>query len=146
MKKVLFDTSVLVAASVQAHPMHQRALPWLDRARNPRDIALHVAAHSVAELYAVLTTLPLRPRISPPTAARLIHDNVQAVAKLVPLSASEYASVVTDLAERGLSGGIIYDALIARAAKKSGVAQLVTLNPDDFRRAWPDGSKIILEA
>jgi len=30
--KVLFDTSVLVAALVAAHPAHDRAFPWLKRA------------------------------------------------------------------------------------------------------------------
>ena len=27
--KVLLDTSVLIAAMVESHPMHERALPWL---------------------------------------------------------------------------------------------------------------------
>jgi predicted nucleic acid-binding protein len=31
--RVLFDTSVLVAALVQAHPRHSHALPWLQRAK-----------------------------------------------------------------------------------------------------------------
>lgn len=140
--KVLFDTSVLVAASVQAHPMHARALPWMKRARKA-DVALHVATHSVAECYGVLTTLPLRPRISPETAARIIRDNIQAVAKLVSLSASEYMSVLQDLAERGLRGEIVYDALIAAAARKAEVDRLLTLNADDFVRAWPAGAKRI---
>jgi hypothetical protein len=40
---------------------HAQALPWLQRAKNDTDTWL-VAAHSLAELYAVLTTLPLQPR------------------------------------------------------------------------------------
>jgi predicted nucleic acid-binding protein len=47
--KVLFDTSVLVAALVEAHPMHARALPWLQRAK-AGEIAMVVVSHSVAEL------------------------------------------------------------------------------------------------
>ena len=31
--KVLFDTSVLVAGIVQVHPAHQRASPWMQRAK-----------------------------------------------------------------------------------------------------------------
>ena len=31
--KILFDTSVLVAALVESHPMHTRAFPWLKKAR-----------------------------------------------------------------------------------------------------------------
>lgn len=54
--RVLLDTSVLVAAMVEAHPAHERALPWLQRVEAGIDSGV-VAAHSVAELYAVLTTL-----------------------------------------------------------------------------------------
>jgi len=31
--KTLFDTSVIIAALVEAHPMHQRAFPWLKQAK-----------------------------------------------------------------------------------------------------------------
>ena len=58
--KILLDTSVLVAAVVESHPAHSQALPWLQRVRNNVDTGL-VAAHSLAELYAILTTLPVQP-------------------------------------------------------------------------------------
>lgn len=141
--KALFDSSVLVAASVEVHPRHGVALPWLRRARRG-EIDLYVASHSLTECYGVLTTLPVRPRIAPATASRLIRDNIQSVARLVSLTANEYAAVIDDLAERGLTGGIVYDALIAAAARKSEVERLVKLKPDDFRRAWPEGTKRIL--
>lgn len=73
--KILFDTSVLVAAVIEPHPMHTRALPWLKRAR-AGEFDFFVASHTLAELYAVLTTLPVSPRISPGTAWRLIHENI----------------------------------------------------------------------
>jgi len=31
--KTLFDTSVIIAALVESHPMHGRAFPWLKRAK-----------------------------------------------------------------------------------------------------------------
>lgn len=96
--KVLFDTAILVAASVRAHPIHSRALPWLKRAQDA-EITLHIPAHSIAECYGALTTLPVPPHIQPATAVRLIHHNVEAAAKIVPLTASEYVSVVDDLTE-----------------------------------------------
>ena len=46
--KALFDTSVLVAASVETHPMHARAWPWLKRAHSG-EIEYCVVAHSLAE-------------------------------------------------------------------------------------------------
>jgi len=140
--KTLFDTSVLVAAIVEPHPMHTRALPWLQRAK-AGEIDFLVAGHTLAELYAVLTTLPLKPRVSPLTAWRLVHDNVETSAKIVSLSPSDYKDTVKHISELGLTGGIIYDALIVKAAQKSGVERLLTFNADDFIRLWPGGEIFI---
>jgi len=140
--KTLFDTSVLVAAIVEPHPMHTRALPWLQRAK-AGEIDFLVAGHTLAELYAVLTTLPLKPRVSPLTAWRLVHDNVETSAKIVSLSPSDYKDTVKHISELGLTGGIIYDALIVKAAQKSGVERLITFNADDFIRLWPGGEIFI---
>jgi predicted nucleic acid-binding protein len=135
--KILFDTSVLVAASVAAHPDHRRALPWLERAR-ARQFEFLVAAHSLAETYAVLTSLPIKPRISPAIARRLVLENAERPATVVALSARDYGAVLDAMADRGMAGAIVYDALLVRAAEKAGVDRLLTLNIDDFRRAWPD--------
>ncbi len=140
--KTLFDTSVLVAAIVEPHPMHCRALPWLQRAKMG-EFAFFLASHTLAELYAVLTTLPLKPKISPSVAWRLVHDNVETVAKIISLSPSDYSATVKYMSELGLSGGIIYDAIIVKVAKKSKVERLLTFNSDDFMRVWPDGESYI---
>jgi predicted nucleic acid-binding protein len=137
--KVMLDTSVLVAAMVAAHAQHRRAQPWLQRAI-AGNFEFLVAAHSLAELYAVLTTLPVSPRISPAAAARLVQENVLTPATIVALTATEYAQVLRHLAEQAISGGAVYDALIAKAAEKAGVDKLVTLNGEDFRRVWPAGA------
>lgn len=133
--RALFDTSVLVAAMIEGHPEHDRALAWLERARRGT-LEFFVAAHSVAELYAVLSAYPTRPRISPAAAFRLVRENVVTAARLVPLTARDYTAVVSQLAERSLAGGIVYDALVARAATKAKADRLVTLNPRDFHRVW----------
>ena len=142
MMKILIDTSVLVAAIVESHPRHTQALPWLQRVKTGK-VAFFVASHTLAELYAVLTTLPLKPKISPSTAWRLVHDNVETSAKVVSLSSSDYRDTVKQMSELGLTGGVIYDALIVKAAKKSKVERLLTFNFDDFIRVWPDGESFI---
>lgn len=141
--KALFDTSVLVAALLQAHPRHARALPWLRRAK-AREIELFVSSHSLAELYAILSAIPTRPRLSPTQVGRLVRENVEATAHLVSLSSADYVATVERASEMGLAGGIIYDALIARAAEKSAVDHLLTFNEADFLRAWPEGASLIL--
>jgi predicted nucleic acid-binding protein len=141
--KVLFDTSVLVAAIVQSHVRHAEALPWLRRAKGG-EVEFLVAAHTLAELYSVLTALPIRPRIVPGIAWRLVQENVESSATLVPLTVSDYSMTLRRISALGLSGGIVYDALIARAAEVSGAERLLTLNTADFRRAWPEGESILL--
>lgn len=140
--RVLLDTSVLVAALVRSHPRHGTAVPWLARARRG-EIELVLAAHSLAELYAVLTTLPVRPRISPDTAARLRDENLPESTEVVALDADQYRDVVARMVALGLAGGVVYDALIARAAEAAGVDRLITLNEAHFRRAWPEGEERI---
>ncbi|MGR3317400.1 MAG: type II toxin-antitoxin system VapC family toxin [Candidatus Anammoxibacter sp.] len=73
--RTLFDTSVLIAALVEQHPKHERSLPWLSKAKDNK-FEFIVSSHSLAELYAVLTTLPLTPRISAGIAWRLINENI----------------------------------------------------------------------
>ena len=124
--RVLLDTSVLVAAMVEAHPAHQRALHWLKRVTHGADHGL-VAAHSLAEVYSILTTLPVLPRISPSDALQLIKRNILAVLQVVCLSDADYAQVIEHLSALGITGGATYDALILRAAINANVDQVVTL-------------------
>ncbi len=140
--RVLFDTSVLVAGVVEAHPLHDRCLPWLEKARR-ESIDFLVAAHSIAELYAVLSAYPTRPRIAPGVAARLVRENVIALAESVALSASDYEAAIQAAAELSLSGGVVSDALIARAAQKAKADRLLTLNARDFIRVWPGGTGVV---
>jgi predicted nucleic acid-binding protein len=140
--KTLFDTSVIIAALVESHPMHKRAFPWLKMAK-AKKFEMIVASHTIAELYAVLSTLPIKPRISPLNARKLISENIEPIGKIVSLTPEEYKSVINQISELALVGGITYDALIAKVAKKLKVERLLTLNIDDFHRVWPDGHKVI---
>lgn len=142
--KVLFDTSLLTAALVHSHPRHQVAFPWLQRARSG-SLGFYCAGHSLAELYATLTAMPLKPRISPGTARRLVQENVESAAQIVTLSQADYRAVLDRMDTLQLAGGVVYDALIAWAAEKSNVGKLVTLNGKDFRRVWPEGRDRIVE-
>ena len=106
-------------------------------ARRAGSIAWAVAAHSIAETYAVLTTLPVKPKISAALALRLIRENIVGSAEIVALSTQEYLAAATHLAETGILGGAVYNALLALSAEKAGATRILTLNGDDFRRVWP---------
>lgn len=142
--RVFFDTTVLVAAMVEGHPHHDRAVRWLERARAGK-VTYLVAAHSLAESYAVLSAYPTRPRIAPGVAAKLVHDNVIESARVVALSARDYAAIIRSLAQISLAGGVVYDALIVAAARKARAERLLTLNPRDLLRVWPEGNAVIAE-
>lgn len=128
---------MLVAALVQAHPAHQQAISRLQRINAGQDTGC-TAAHSIAELYAVLTAYPIRPRIAPALARQLIRQSVFTQFEIIALDSTDYAAVIEQLAESGISGGATYDALILFAAHKANVDQILTLNEGDFRRLRPD--------
>jgi predicted nucleic acid-binding protein len=134
--KILFDTSVLVAAMVEGHPHHALALPWLQRVQKKSEEGV-VAAHTLAELYAVLTRLPVHPRIPPSLAVQLIRTNVLTICRVVALSEDDYIALLDHLANVGITGGAVYDAVLLHTAQKANVDQIVTLNESDFRRVYP---------
>lgn len=103
-----------------------------------------MASHTLAELYAVLSTLPLKPRISSSVAWRLIKENIESTAKVISLTPAEYSATIKRLSDIGLIGGTIYDALIAGVAQKAKVDRLLTLNIDHFKRVWPEGEDKII--
>jgi predicted nucleic acid-binding protein len=135
--KLFFDTSTLVAALIQAHPAHHQAIARLQRVNAGLDTGC-AAVHSIAELYAVLTAYPIRPRIAPTLARQLIRQNVFTQFEIIALDPTDYVAVIEQLAESGISGGATYDALILSAAYKANVDQILTLNEGDFRRLRPD--------
>ena len=112
-------------------------MPVVERVVKGTDTAV-IAAHGLAELYAVLTKLPVTPRISPDTARRLIRDNVTAHCTVVALTAREYEQTLDALAEQSIAGGSTYDGIHATCARKTGAQRLYTFNVTDFRLVAPD--------
>ena len=73
-------------------------------------------------------------------AMEAINDCLATGANVVSLSAPEYVAVLARMAQLNISGGTIYDALIAYAAQKANADRLLTLNPTHFKRVWPEGA------
>lgn len=141
--KILLDTSVLVAAMVESHPEHERAFPWLKHIIDGKNEG-YVAIHSLAELYAVLTVLPVRPRISPHAAHELLVRNVLQHFEVITLGPGDYLTVIENLSSLGIVGGATYDALIMYAAISVEMDRIVTFNLRDFRRISPGLTDIIV--
>ncbi len=104
---VALDTSVAVPLLVQTHRAHDAVVRWWAG----REVVL--SGHALAETYSVLTRLPGDVRLAPPDAARLLDERFGPPLLLGPDVAGRLPRVLSDL---GISGGAVYDALVALAA------------------------------
>jgi len=129
--KVCCDSNVLIAAFLRQHVFHERARRVLERVRSGADHGI-ISAHSVAEVYAVLTRLPGADRVPALAVQQLLEANVGTVFETVALTAREYHSLVKRLASAGIVGGMIYDAIVLTAATKAGADRLYTFNTRHF--------------
>jgi len=133
---VFFDTSVLVAASVGDHAHHAQALPAFQRVVASRDLGF-ISAHTIAELYSALTRVPVRPRIHPSEAVRMVTDDILPHFETVSISKHEYLEALIAVRDGGWRGGRVYDALQLSCARKAGVDRIYTFNLSDFRALAP---------
>ncbi|MBY0369633.1 PIN domain-containing protein [bacterium] len=134
---MFFDTSVLVAASEQSHPHHEKAWPLLQSVVKGEATGI-IGAHSLAELYAALTRLPVQPRIQPAHAQRIISENILPHFEIMELTRKDYSDVIQEVAIRGIPGARIYDALLLRCAANSSAERILTFNLRDFAELAPD--------
>ena len=142
--KIFLDTSVLVASVIQQHDSHARAYAVLDRVQTKKDEGF-VSAHSLAEMYAVLTKLPPPMRHTPEQALLSIEENVVKHFKIASLSGSDYTGLIREAALAGIQGGTIYDAVLIRCAAKTEAEKIFTLNLKHFQNVAPKtiGSQIV---
>lgn len=108
---IALDTSVAVPLLVQTHKAHPEVVRWWAG----RAVAL--AGHALAETYSVLTRLPGDLRLDPADAARLIERRFESPLLLSDRAAGRLPEL---LAARGISGGAVYDGLVALAAAEHG--------------------------
>jgi predicted nucleic acid-binding protein len=108
------------------------------------EFELVVSSHSLAEVYAVLTRLPATPRITPAAAWQFLENNVLSCAVVIALSGQDYRRLLTEAVHSGLAGGMIYDAVIAKAAELAGADFLLTFNVTHFRKVWQAGAARVI--
>ena len=140
--KVIFDTSVIVAATLPQHPSHRACFIQLQAAQTQQHQG-YLSTHSLAEIYSVLTRMPSQPKISPIDAQNILNRYMQYL-NIIPLEASDYKLAIAQMANLQLPGGGIFDALIAQAAIKISADRLATLNPKHFTRLSPTIAQITI--
>jgi predicted nucleic acid-binding protein len=132
---------VLVAALIVEHPNHESAFSQLKLARQG-EVKGYLSTHTLAELYAVMTRLPQPLPVLPSQAQTLIADLLHYLTP-VALLPEEYQSAIARMTKFQLTGGGIFDALIAQAALKIRADRLITFNPKDFIRLGEEVATII---
>jgi predicted nucleic acid-binding protein len=139
--KICFDTSILVAALLQQHPHHAIAFPRLQAVKDGA-VQGYLTTHGLAELFATLTALPLKPRLLPADVQRIIGQSILGYFVLIPLGADHYRDAIQLTVSRNLASGAIYDALHLVGALSAGCTTLYTLNLRHFRALAPGDSMI----
>jgi predicted nucleic acid-binding protein len=124
-----FDSSVLIPVFYADHPQHAVSTAVFVTARKEDSFC---ALRTLGEVYAVLTGLPVRPRISGRDGIAILKQ-IRARLTLVSLTEDEYLSAL-ETVSASIIGGAAYDALIARCAVKAGAEVLLTWNLRDFLR------------
>lgn len=92
-----------------------------------------LAAPTLVETYAVLTRLPPPHRLSAHDAWTLLESNWTGT-ELIALAASEYWRLLEECRGEGISGGQVFDAVIAACARKARAEVLLTWNVAHFAR------------
>ena len=131
--KQFFDTTVLIAAFWRGHPDHDVSLKLVSAAERRKSAC---ALHTLAEVYATMTALPVKD-IIPPDQAVLFVQEVRDRFTVITLDKSEYYNTIERAAENGFTSGRIYDALLLCCAAKAKAGVIYTWNLKHFRTIDP---------
>ena len=135
--KAFFDTSVLVPVFYGNHEHHAPSIAVFKR-YSSRDASC--AAHSLAEVYAALTRMPGRERISG-EQAMLFLGTLRERLTILSLGREEYFRAISRNAALGVVGGTIYDALLAHCALKAKAEAIYSWNIRHYQLLGPDVTK-----
>jgi predicted nucleic acid-binding protein len=108
---IAVDTSVAVPLLVQSHDDHLPVHRWW----GGREVVL--SGHALAETFSVITRLPGDLRVEPRDAARVLKEGFGPPLLLGRRTAQRLPEVLSRLS---ITGGAVYDALVALAAKEHG--------------------------
>jgi predicted nucleic acid-binding protein len=123
---MFFDTTVLVAAYQRSDPHYAQAWPALLRVAAGQDKGF-MGQHSIAELFAALTRLPVHPSINPVEAARIVTDKFCRILS-VSLGKEDYVEELNTISNGGWNGAKICDALQLRCAASCAAERVYSFN------------------
>jgi predicted nucleic acid-binding protein len=133
---IAVDSSVVIAALLSWHELHDRAFSALEKAMTGQHLLL--PTHALVESYSVMTRLPSPHRLRPEAAYEILHASL-GDARTAGFSPRKAWAFLEQCSGSAICGGRTYDALIATTAIEAGATELLTLNPRDFE---PFGERI----
>ena len=131
---IFLDTNILVTATQLTHPHNLQSRALLTRTIESETI---IAAHTLAEVYSSLTSIRPPERVSPKVALQALEAYLLRMTPIT-LTADECLRAIRDAADKGLVGGMIYDALLLACARKSQAGSIYTWNIKHFQAIAPD--------
>lgn len=109
------DTSVVVASFASWHEAHVVA-------RDALKDSVRLPAHVLVESFSVLTRLPPPHRVAPEVVSSFLDQRFPGAP--LNLSGKAHQGLIKEVPRLGISGGAIYDALIAATASRAGATLL----------------------
>jgi len=134
---VAVDTNVIVAALSTWDPRYEAAARAIEQLADEN--TLIVPVHVLMEAYSVLTRLPQPYRATPIRALRALRESFGDML-VAGLPTGHVWPLLGTFANRDISGGRIYDAVIAHAAREAGAEAILTFNPRHF---WGEDLKVL---
>ena len=132
--KGFFDTSVLVPVFYGDHVHHKASLDLFVKFQKATGCC---GVHSLAEVYATLTRMPGKHRISSEQAMLFIGSICERLT-IIALDGDEYAGALEASAARGIVGGSIYDAMLAHCAVKARAEAIFIWNARHYALCAPE--------
>jgi predicted nucleic acid-binding protein len=130
---VFLDTNVLVAASVNVHPSHARAVVLLSRLLSER-VPLVISSQICREFLVVLTRQPVEGRNFSTQEAIDALDRWRATCTVFDDDLAVLTELIAIVRRYAVKGKQIHDANVIATMRANGVARLATFNAADFHR------------
>jgi len=146
LKSPFFDTSVLIAGSIDFGRSSQHALLLMDAVANGQIERPLTAWHCCLEFYSVTTRLPEEYRLEPVIALRLLREEILPRFSVHALPAELREEFLISTVGDGTIGGRIYDAHIAEIARQAGARLVVTENRRHFTSLLRHGIRVLVSA
>ena len=123
----LLDSSVILASLDPDEPAHDACAELVGQGGH------NVYVHALAETFSILTGGQRARRLDADIAIELLEESVLPFVQAISLTGKDVMTALRGARARGVRGGAVYDYLHLVAARKAGVARLVTLDLRHFQ-------------